>query len=131
MVKLKGPMFSLKASGSIGGCITYQSNGGLSIAKSLRFYTIDVTPNRQRVRDIWSWSFSLWYLLNPLTQALWNAYKDVNNISGIRAFQNAFMRRFWLGLPEYEIPPTFGYCAVGEYKVDEFLVDGAFIPFPG
>jgi len=130
MANIKGPLFGLEASGSIGGCLTYQKNHSGNTVKGLRFLKLKDTPARLIVRQRFAWAYTMWLALNDLTKELWNNWYDDNGLTGWLAFSSQFQRRTALGVAQFQIPPYYGYCACGEFLCGEFLCGGDFIPPP-
>ena len=124
MVKLRGPMFSLEAHGSIGNCLTYQDINGWPCAKSLRFMTYRRSDAQAVVRDIFAFGAQLWNALHDPKKDKWNAYKDYLKLTGYKSFISYYLKRSHLALWQFELPPSTGFCITGNHNVADFIAGG-------
>jgi hypothetical protein len=130
MVKLKGPCFSLAASGTIGGVLCYQKINGLHVAKALKFIKVEATPGRIHDRIWFKWAFDVWLSLAIEKKNAWKAWTDSQNLTGWKAFSSQFQRRTWLTLWQFELPPSTGFCIVGNHNTGDFKTGGGFLEPP-
>lgn len=127
MVKLRGPLFSVEAKGSIARCITYQTINRQPVGKSLRFSTYSRTSAQDDVRDVFSWSASTWFALHEPKKEAWRQWEDIKKLKGYQAFMNSFLNRTWLGIWQFELPPDIGFCVVGNHYTGDFDTGGGFM----
>lgn len=128
MPKLRGPLFSLEARGTLGDCLTYQEISGVPIVKANRFPTYSRTDAQDDVRDTFSWASLTWLNLHAPKKTTWQNYTNYRGLSGYKAFMDQFLRRTYLVIFQFELPPDIGFCVVGNHYVGEFTVGGAFLP---
>ncbi len=129
MVIVRGPLFSLEASGSLAQCITYQTINGIPVVKSLRFSTYIRTDAQDEVRNTFSWVVDMWINLHEEKKDQWRAYTNAKLLTGYKAFMDQFLRRTYLGIWQFELPPDKGYCITNNHLVDEFTVGGGLQSF--
>ena len=124
MVKLRGPLFSLEAAGSLADCLTYQSINNIPIAKSLRFPTYIRTEDQAIIRDIFDKSSNVWAIMHDPKKIVWQEHTDSQLLTGYKAFMSTFLKRTYLALWQFELPPDQGFCTTGNHNVGEFVVGG-------
>jgi hypothetical protein len=127
MAVIRGPLFSVSASGSIGKAITYQRD-----IKGFACRRMPIPPNRKTVaqlaqRERHVAGLRAWQSLIQTQRNIWNAYTDNDNNKGYHAFMSQYIRRTGLLLPQYQLPPSTGYCLTGEHLVGELTVGGGWI----
>ena len=127
MPVVKGPLFSMEAHGTLNGVLTFAQRGPASVVKSNLFSEPSCSDKQKIVRDVFYWAVSVWNDLPPKTQALWLAQHDSKDLTGYASFMNAFLRRYYLGIWQFEAPPYSGFCLVGNHLVGEFAVGGGFL----
>jgi len=127
MVKLRGPLFSLEASGSLANCLIYQTVNNLPVCRALTFPTYSRSDAQDDVRDTFSWACGIWVLLHDVKQEAWKNYVDYQGLYGRKAFMSTFLKRTYLGLWQFELPPDQGFCTTGNHNVGEFFVAGGFL----
>jgi len=135
MPKVKGPLFSLEAHGTLAGCLTYQDINAKPVVKSCRFKTPNRTEQQAAIRDTFSWAVSVWHALHQTTKQLWYDYKDTKSLVGYAAFMNTFLHRTYLMLWQFETPAQDGFCLVGDYTTGDLIAGGPYLesgsdPFP-
>jgi hypothetical protein len=129
MPVVRGPLFSMEAHGTLNGVLTYQQRGSKSVVKSNLFATPSDTDAQLAIRDVFSWAVEIWNDMHEITQALWLDQHDAKELTGYASFMNRFLSRHYAGLWQFEAPPDFGFCLVGNHLVDEFAVGGGLLEF--
>ncbi len=81
MVRLKAPMFSANASGSLAKTLTVSSWKGRSYAKKISMPTNNDQPLQQAARRGMEFLAQQWTLLSPPAQATWEEEAERRNIS--------------------------------------------------
>lgn len=127
MAKVRGPLFSLDAHGSIGNCLTYQDINSQPCVKSLNFPTYTRSTEQGVVRDIFAWCAQVWNQLHSLKQTEWRAYTDYKKLVGYASFMHYMLKRTHLPIWQFELPPNQGFCTVGNHNVGEFIVGGGYM----
>jgi hypothetical protein len=124
MARTRGPLFSVEASGSIAGAITYQKSiKGFSCRRMPRHLDRKTAPQlAQRQRHLAG--VRAWQDLLQTQKNIWIAYTDNDGNEGYHAFMSQYVHRTMIIMFQYELPPHTGYCLVGENLVGEFDVGG-------
>jgi len=130
MVLLRGPLFSISASGTLADCLIYQTINTAPVVRSLRFPTYSNTPEQEVIRSNFSWAVDTWIALHDPKKLLWEAYENSNHLTGYKAFMDQFLRRTYLILWQFELPPDIGFCVTGNHTTGEFLVGGGYLTPP-
>jgi len=115
MAKVTGPLFSLAASGSIGGIITYVC--GHFAKKKEGEKTEDASEAQLEIEMKWSEGAAVWQSLgenkefwNEFHKVLWATPECAVNIShivnGYQLFMSFYMKYGPDGWPGYPLPPT-------------------------
>jgi hypothetical protein len=128
MVKTTGPMFSVEASGSLGKAITFQKVGRVKTAKQYKVPIDRKTTAQITVRQWVTRTVQRWHDLIDSQQSLWDQYTNPTGNIGYYAFIEQYLKRSHETLPQYQLPPNHGYCAVGEWLVGELIVGGVHEP---
>lgn len=131
MAIVKGPLFSLEASGALGGAICFETNGSTQYVKALRFLTLHASSAQTIVRNRLLNASAMFFDLEDSEQVLWKNYTDSLGLTGYMAFMNQMLRRYYLNVWQFQLPPNLGWCITGDYLVNEFTVGGGFINIPG
>jgi hypothetical protein len=128
MAKVKGPLFSLEAHGSIAGCLTYWDDlNKKPCVKSLRFPTYRRSPAQASVRDTFSWAAKTYFNLHHIKHTAWGNYTDYKGLVGYVSFMHYMLKRTHLPTWQFELPPNQGFCTVGNHNVGEFIVGGGYM----
>jgi hypothetical protein len=106
MVKTKGPMMSLNASGTLAGIMQFQQRKGGGCLKK------NATPKNPRsakqtsIRACMKFLSQQWHLIDPTPKATWTERAELLNISPYNAYISTNLERFRnnLGLTQ-GIPP--------------------------
>lgn len=128
MARVRGPLFSLEAHGSIAGAITYQDINSKPIVKSLRFPTYRRSTEQGIIRDTFSWCAHIWVIMHQQKHVEWKNYRDYKGLVGYASFMHYMLKRTHLPVWQFELPPDQGFCTVGNHYVGEFNVGGGYWP---
>ena len=128
MVKVKGPLFSLEAHGSLADCLTYQDINNDQCVKSLRFPTYRRSDAQALVRDTFSWAAASFFRLHCSKRTKWKEFTDYKGLTGYASFMHYMLKRTYLPAWQFAIPPDTGWCISGNEVTAEFLVGGGHIP---
>jgi hypothetical protein len=112
MAKLRGPLLSGSASGTLGDHLAYYGDGKAAYARSnanrraLRRAGIKLppTPAQQLVRDRWTAGITAWHALTSGERATYNEAADAFAITGF----NLFMQQFNYTPPPVWVDGSFG-----------------------
>ena len=127
MVKVRGPLFSIEASGSLADCLTYQNVNNQPVVKALRFPTYRRTDAQDEVRDIFSWAGEVWAEMHDPKKIEWRNYTDYKGLVGRASFMHYMLKRTHIPVWQFELPPDQGFCTVGNHLVGKFLAGGGFM----
>lgn len=86
MARVKGPLFSLEASGTIGKTVTYSQWKGRNY---VRRHTIPLNPQtapQVNVRTAMTMLVAKWQELLQANKDAWNAFGKLFNVSGFNSF---------------------------------------------
>ena len=73
MAKVKGPLFSLSASGAFNGIVEYRTTGGQTIAAGIKAYVPPRTPAQAAQTNRFKDAVGGWRTASPEQKAAWNA----------------------------------------------------------
>ncbi len=120
MVKLKGPMQSLDATGSLAGVLVYAKSGGVSYARKLTIPK-QPTPLLQRAgRALTSFLSKEYAKLIPAHRATWEDATDTPGVDGYRRFISYNLTRFGLQKPPtklYPSPEMWGWPTIAVWTI--------------
>lgn len=139
MPKVRGPLFSLKAAGTLGKAITYKKGTAGNIVR--KYYKPKGTRNAEQStvriwfqRGVWTWQgktnlhgfyySTLCYGLEEPARAEWRTYRTTGSSFGYYAFMKRWIKRSLLGLPQYQVPPHYGFCVADEWLADDLICNG-------
>lgn len=125
MVKVKGPCFSVDASGTLAGGIIFQKSMGKNVVKKSSFIVYENSYLRNIQTSLLSYCVNLWHSLLWQTVDQWNNFTDYKGLHGYHAFMRLNMKRLSSMEAEFESPPYWGFCVVGNHIVGEFYSGGA------
>ncbi len=94
MVKLKGPIFSQQASGTIAKTLTVSSWKGRAYMKKHAVPTNNQQPTQLGVRVVMSFLAKQWSLLSPTEQLSWDELAAALNVSALNAYVSINQKRF-------------------------------------
>jgi len=86
VVKLKSPMMSLDASGSVGKAITFSKWKGRNYVRKLVIPHNPQSGLQTGMRAWLTWLSKYWAVLSAGDKAVWAAYYPADSISGINSF---------------------------------------------
>lgn len=127
MAKVIGPLFSLEASGSIANALIYQQLRDTFYVRGLTFYPETRSDSQDEVRLTFSWASGIWANLHQEKKDVWDDTTGVNGMTGYLLFMNYMLKRTYLTLWQFELPPDIGFCITGNHNVDEFGVGGIYM----
>lgn len=142
MPKVTGPLFSLSASGRVGGGITYQKHNIGWNVRMREFLKGKKTAAQLVVRLWWKKGYYAWrgnvsgygYYISAycdgLSQAnrnMWHRQGIGQSLGKINYFLKLWMKRSIRGLAQYQIPPDIGFCMADEWLADNLICSGKFI----
>lgn len=127
MPKVKGPLFSLEAHGTLNDTLTYQDINARPVVKANNFPTYRRSDDQGEIRDTFSWAIYVWHKLHPLTQQLWRDHTDPQLLTGYKAFMSSFLNRTYIWLNQFQFPDKQGFCGVGDYTVANLITGGPFL----
>ena len=114
MAKLKGPLLSVSASGSIGTGLTYSSRrSGAQVRFQRKQKDVD-TPARTAHRADYTDGVDIWNTFSDVEKALWNTLARSAHLSGYNLFL-----RYWL-LTDTIIEQYRAYYGLSVYGVKIF-----------
>ena len=141
MTKVRGPMFSVTASGTLGKTITYKKGVTGHVAR------INIKPKSSETADqvnvrvwfqrgVWTWQgksdqhgyhySSLCTGLQEPARKAWREFRDVKSLYGYYSFMKRWMINCFAGFPQYQVPPNYGFCVADEWYCDDLICDGVF-----
>jgi len=141
MTKVRGPLFSVGASGTLGRTITYKKGAIGSVVRDLVMPKINFTPSQETQklwfkRGVWTWrgvthGYNYWYSgychgLEEPCRVAWRQCDRIDGLYGFYLFMRYWLERSLLGLPQYQTPPNGGFCVADEWTCDDLIVDGIF-----
>jgi len=126
MVKVRGPLHSTDARGTLADTITYQKSLNQMSAKSCRFKKYSRSALQARDRNWLTWSILKWRDLPVGTKQLWYDFLDFKGLQGYHSYMRTFLGRTHAFIFQYEAPPYYGYCIVGNHYVGQFVVGGEY-----
>lgn len=106
MVKLKGPLGSQTASGSIGDAVTFSSNKGRAYARTKVDTPNPDTPPQVSRRALWTFLAKAWFAISDPNKATWTPLAQKQSISEFNAYL-AYNSANWLNY----LPPSKTYPA--------------------
>ena len=127
MVKVKGPLFSLEAHGTLDDTLTYESGKYGYYVKANNFPTYSRSPAQGVIRDTFNWCISIWHALPSETKQYWHDHEDYQGLIGYASFMSYMLKRTYLAVFQYESPPNFGFCITGNHIVGEFFTGGGYL----
>ena len=126
MAKPSGALFSTDARGSV-GALTYQHVYRRKIVRVKPYPINRRSPAQLIVRSAHSKAIKGWQDLHDTKKLAWLEHHDKCGNRGYHAFIGYYAYRTLRTLWQYELPPSQGYCTVGNHLVGEFTVGGGFI----
>lgn len=141
MPKVRGPLFSLTAKGTLGKSITYKKGAGGNIVRQHRKPKAKRTAAQIIIRTwfqrgIWTWQgksgdhgyaySTLCYGLEEPARADWRKFRTTSSAYGYYAFMKKWMKQSLAGLPQYQVPPYYGFCVADEWLADNLICNGIF-----
>lgn len=141
MPKVRGPLFSLKATGTLGKVLTYKKGVVGNVVRMFRIprSTRNTAQNNIRIwfqRGVWTWQgksgdhgyaySTLSYGLEEPARAAWRLFRTTGSAFGYYAFMKRWMQRAPNGLYQYQVPPNFGFCVADEWLADNLIADGVY-----
>lgn len=142
MPKLKGPLFSIGASGNLGGALSYQKHNMGQGVHSRPFRKKVSTSAQLIVRSWFKKAFYVWrnnvtgfgyYIsayctgLTPTQKNLWIRSSVIERMTGINLYIKSWQARSVATLPQYQLPDKTGFCLADEWLADNLICDGKFI----
>jgi len=126
LARVTGPLLSLEASGSVADAVTYQKGLKSRMVRKMPQRKYGRSTDQNTVRIMFNGAVTHWHELLTSQQTLWKQYTDGDGNKSFQAFMHQWIIRGLDGLPQYELPPTYGYCIVGEYLVGELITGGVY-----
>ncbi len=141
MTRVRGPLFSISAAGTLGKSITYKKGVFGKIVRVYRRPKISKTAGQQTVRwwfqrGVWTWQgksgehgyyFSRrGYGLEEPARDSWRLFRTVKSLFGYYAFMKRWMEKSLRGEPQYQVPPYYGFCVANEWLASFLTADGKY-----
>lgn len=141
MPKVHGPLFSLKAAGTLAKTITYKKGVVGNVVRMFRIprFTRNAAQSVIRIwfqRGVWTWQgksgdhgyaySTMGYGLEEPARASWREYRTTGGLFGYYAFMKRWMQRAPKGMFQYQVPPHFGFCVADEWLADNLIADGVY-----
>lgn len=141
MPKLRGPLFSLKATGTLGKILTFKKGVAGNIVRRHRIpkTTRNAEQDNIRVwfqRGVWTWQgkagdhgyaySTLSYGLQEPARESWRQSRTTGGLLGYYYFMKRWMQRSLKALPQYQVPPHYGFCVADEWLADNLICNGVF-----
>lgn len=130
MARVRGPLFSASASGTIGMCLTYQKILYVDAVRANPFKSYSRSQVQDIVRRTLTWSLGYWHTMEWNTKQLWYNFRDYKGLSGYHAWLRQFLNQTYKYYPQFEAPPYFGYCITGNHITGKFLSGGDYLTPP-
>lgn len=105
MARVKGPLFSFEASGSLKKSITYAQWKGRNYVRSHTIPSNPQTPTQVNVRAAFTLLVALWKTLAPADVILWNDFGKTLDYSGFNAFVGRGQKEYAIQLTT-AVPPV-------------------------
>ena len=106
MATVKGPLFSIGASGSIGGAIVYSTWKGRPYVRQHAVPSNPKSVGQVSIRAMLKFLSQYWATLSDVQQADWETRAAVTNISPFNAYLSYNMTRWGLGLYPSQADPA-------------------------
>jgi len=116
MARVKAPLFSLGASGSVGKAIVYSVWKGRDYCRE---YQIPANPNtvlQQNVRKAWDLMVAYWQTQTAPQKLVWDEFAEQFQMSGFNQFMSRGMKEYSIQLTT-AVSPT-SVAVVGDPPVD-------------
>lgn len=98
MARVKGPLFSLDASGQVGEAIVYSQWKGINYVREYEIPSNPNTAGQINVRTAWSLLVSAWQALAPADQLAWDEYAEAFKMSGFNKYLSNGLKAYVLQL---------------------------------
>lgn len=125
MAKTSGALFSTDARGSV-GALTYQHTYRRKIVRAKPIPLNRRSPAQLIVRAAHAKSIKAWQDLCDTKKLAWKEHIAPDGNRGYHAFIGYYAYRTLRTLWQWELPPSQGYCTVGNHLVGDFAVGGEF-----
>lgn len=141
MPKVQGPLFSIKAKGTLGKTLTYKKGVFGNVVRKYRKLKTGRSAGQSNIRvwfqrGVWTWQgksdehgyyFSRGcYGLQDPARKEWRLFRTVKSLYGYYAFLKRWMLKSLTGQPQYQVPPYFGFCLANEWFANFLYADGKF-----
>lgn len=142
MPKVKGPLFSITASGRIGDGITFQRHNMGHNVRTRKYKKKLYHEKQLFVRKWFKKAYYTWrnnvtgfgYYISAYCTGLRENQKDIwirsaviERLTGINFFMSNWIKRSVISLPQYQLPPNIGFCLSGEWLAGNLIAGGIFI----
>lgn len=139
MPKVKGPLFSVSASGKIGDGITYQRHNIGHNVHSRKYRKKQYKEKQLFLRGWFKKAFYVWrnnvtgfgFYISAYCKGLTDDQKNIwirsaviRRMTGINYFMQNWIKRSVIPLPQYQLPPAIGFCLADEWLSDNLICDG-------
>ena len=104
MARVKGPLMSMEASGSVGNSVTFSRWKGRPYVRRHTVPANPKSPKQTSVRAMLRWLSQWWVSIDPADQATWEPLAAADSISPFNAYV-----RFNLARWGHALPPTKAY----------------------
>ena len=91
MVRIKSPLMSQKASGTIGGILTFSDRKTGSQVRYQKKQKDKITLSRTTQRDLFNQAIGAWNLLNSAEKKSWNVRAKGQNLTGYNLYISIFI----------------------------------------
>ena len=103
MAKLKGPLMSISATGTVGGIITYTAGKKSNTAKAKKKRKDRPTKAQIDTRRAWQYGWAFWNSMTPAERLDWTTYAALRGLGG----HAMFLRHWMLQNSTPTNPPEF------------------------
>jgi len=124
MANVRGPLYSIGATGTIADQLTFQVLRGTKYCKNRPVPKKPKTAKQDNIRLYNALAVRLWHVLPTTIIDLWNEYTDKNNNTGYHAFMSLFMIMSLHGENQFRTPQGGLFGLVEEHLVSEIIVEG-------
>jgi len=94
MARVKAPLFSLGASGTVGKAIVYSVWKGRDYCREYQIPENPSTTLQTNVRAAWDLLVTAWQALAPATWDIWDTFAEQFSMSGFNQFMSRGMKAY-------------------------------------
>lgn len=134
-------MFSISAHGTLGKVLTYKKGAIGNVVRLNVKPKASATLGQLEIRKwfkrgVWTWQNKsnihgyyysvMCYGLQEPARVSWERFRDSESLYGYYAFMKRWMNQSLSSLPQYQIPPYYGFCVADEWCCDDLICNGVF-----